>query len=98
MALGSRVGMERWLCRSLGLILVRRSEKLAVVLVVPYSVFAAEGRIGTASWSCTGLGVAGEETGWCVQPLVQRQVDLCTAAEVGDLVAVASMTRRQTVC
>ena len=44
-ALGWRVGVGRWLCRSLGLIPVRRSEKRAagLVVVVPCCAFAAAG-------------------------------------------------------
>lgn len=95
--LGGRVGVGRWLCMLLGLILVRRSEMtVAAVLVVPRSAIAAAERIGMASWSCTGLG-AGEETG-CVRHLGRQQVHLCIVDEVVGLVAVVPKTNHSTVC
>lgn len=86
MALGWRVVLSRLS----GLILVRRSEKLAAVLVMPCSALA--------SWSCTGLVVAGEEAGYCVQRLVQQQADLCIVVEVVCFAAAASVTSHSTAC
>ena len=83
MALGSRVGVGRWLCRLLGLILGRRSEEVAAGLVeAPCSATAAAGRNGRASWSCIGLGSPGDGPGF-VRRLEQQQAGLCiVVAEV----------------
>jgi hypothetical protein len=97
-ALGARVDVGSLLCMLLDLTLVRHSEKtVAAVLVVPCSAIAAAERIGTASWSCTGRGVAGEETE-CVRHLARQQVDLCIVDEVVGSAAVATMTNHSTVC
>jgi hypothetical protein len=90
--------VEKWLCTLLGLKLVRHSEKtVAAVLVVPCSAIAAAERIGMASWSCTGLGVAEEETG-CVRHLGRQRVDLCIVDEVVGLAAAVPMMNHSTVC
>ena len=51
------------------------------------------------SWSCTGLGVAGEETGWCALRLAQQQVVLyIVVVEALCSAAAVSKMNRLTVC
>jgi len=100
MAVRSRVGVAKWSCRLSGLTPVRRNKMFAAVPVVLCSAFAAAGRIGEVSWSCTGLVVAGEEAG-CARRLEQQQVGFCivvVVAEVAGLAAAVPKTSRLTVC
>ena len=99
MAVRSRVGVAKWSCRLSGLTPVRRNKMFAAVPVVLCSAFAAAGRIGEVSWSCTGLVVAGEEAG-CARRLEQQQVDpyIVVGAEVAELAAAVSKTDHPTVC
>ena len=98
---GLRADVGRWLCRLSGLMLGRRGEKLAAVLVeVPCFASAAAGRNGMAAWSCTGLDIPGEGTG-CVRRLGRQLVDLYIVAVVAEVVcfaAAVSRTNRLTVC
>ena len=97
---GLRADVGRWLCRLSGLILGRRSEMLAAVLVeVPRFAFAAAGRNGMASWSCTGLDIPGEGTG-CGRRLGRQLVDLYIVVVVVVVLFAAAVSRMNclTVC